>query len=160
KPSEYRGAKINTIRFTEKPEETDPNKLLLYNFDPSYTLARGHLVVGSTSEIVRNLLDELDRQAAAPESSAPRPERATDRQQLSLGEVSEFLNGFRTRFVRGAGLNQGLTPEEAEKEVDVLQRLLKRVGSLTVNNIIADDHFDFRLRLGPSEEPGLTGSNR
>jgi hypothetical protein len=160
KPSEYRGAKINTIRFTEKPEETDPNKILLYNFDPSYTLARGHLVVGSTSEIVRNLIEELDRQAAAPESTAPRPERATDRQQLSLGELSEFLNGYRTRFVRGAVLNQGLTPEEAEKDVDVLQRVLKRVGSLTVNNMIAGDHFDFRLRLGPSEEPGLTGNNR
>src|SRR5262249_41655922 len=133
---------------------------LVATLDRSSGLAKGHVVVGWTSEIVHNLLDELDRQAAAPESAAPRPERATDRQQLSLGELSDFLNGFRTRFVRGAVLNQGLTPEEAEKEVDVLQRLLKRVGSLTVNNIIAGDHLDSRLRLGPSEEPGLTGSNR
>jgi hypothetical protein len=160
KPSEYRGAKINTIRFTEKPEETDPNKLLLYNFDPSYTLTRGNLVVGSTTEIVRNLIDELDRQAAAPESAASRPERATDRQQLSLGELSEFLNGYRARFVRAAVLNQGLSPEEAEKDVDALYKVLRRIGSLTVNNMIAGDHFDFRVRLGPSAEPGLTGNNR
>jgi hypothetical protein len=152
KPSEYRGAKINTIRFTEKPEVTDPQKLALYNFDPSYSLTRGELIVGSTSEIVRNLIDELERQAAAPESTAPRDERPTDQQRLSLHELSEFLKGFQPRLVRDAVLNRGLTPDEAEKEIDVLHQVLRRLGSLSVNSVIGSDHFDFGVRLGPVED--------
>jgi hypothetical protein len=151
KPSEYRGAKINTVRFTEKPDVTEPDKLILYNFDPSYSLTRGELVVGSTAEIVRNVIDELDRQAAAPEATAPRPERPTDRQQLSLGELSGFLKGYQPRLIREAVLNRGLAPAEAEKEIEVLHQVLGRLGSLTVSSVIAGDHFDFGLRLGPLE---------
>ncbi|MGE5194555.1 MAG: hypothetical protein ACM3U2_18850 [Deltaproteobacteria bacterium] len=152
KPNEYRGAKINTLRFTEKPEITEPNKLVLYNFDPSYSLTRGELIIGSTSEIVRNLIDELDHQASAPESTAPRSERPTDQQRLSLGELSDFLKGYRQRLVRDAVLNQGLAPAEAEKEVDVLHQVLRRLGSVTAGSVIGADHFDFGVRLGPAEE--------
>jgi hypothetical protein len=152
RPSEYRGAKINTIRFTEKPEVTAPEKLVLYNFEPSYSLTRGELIVGSTSEIVRNLIDELDHQASAPETTAPRPERPTDQQRLSFTELSEFLKGFQQRLVRDAVLNRGLAPVEAEREVDVLQQVLRRLGSLAVSSVIAADHFDFGVLLGPAEE--------
>jgi hypothetical protein len=152
KPSDYRGAKISTIRFTEKPDVTDPGKLALYNFDPSYSLTRGQLVVGSTAQIVRNLIDELEREAEAPEAAAPRPEHPTDRQQLSLAELGEFLKGYQSRLVRSAVLNQGLAPVEAEKEFAVFQQLLKRLGNLKASYVIAPDHFGLNLRLGPAEE--------
>jgi hypothetical protein len=150
KPTEYHGAKISTLRFTEKPDVTDPRKLILYNFDPSYSLTRGHLIVGSTAELVRHLIDEIERLGA--EAATPRPERPTDRQQLSLHELSELLRGYQARIVRGAVLNRGLAPADAEKEVNVLHQLLNRLGGLTVGNLIADDHFEFSLRLGPIEE--------
>ena len=54
--------------------------------------------------------------------------------------------------MRGAVLNQGLAPADAEKEVDVFHQLLKRLGNLTASSVIAGDHFDFSLRLGPVEE--------
>lgn len=153
KPSEYRGAKISTVRFTEKPDETAPEKLALYNFDPSYSLTKGALIVGSTAGIVRNLIDELERQAAdsAVPTTSPTASRATDRQQLSLAELSELFRGYQARFVRGAVLNQGLAPADAEKEVDVLYQLLKRLGSVTAGSVIAGDRFDFSLRFGPAE---------
>ncbi len=149
KSAEYRGAKINTVRFTERPEITDPEKLVLYNFDPSYSLTRRELIVGSTSEIVRHLIDELDRQAAAPETDAPGPDRVTDQQTLFFAEISEFLSGYRARMVGDAVRNRRLAPAEAEKEVELLHQVLNRVGNLTTSNTIADDHFDINLRLGP-----------
>lgn len=153
KASEHRGAKISTVRFTEKPDETAPEKLALYNFDPSYSLTKGALIVGSTAGIVRNLIDELERQAveAAVPTTAPAASRATDRQQLSLAELSELFRGYQARFVRGAVLNQGLAPADAEKEVDVVHQLLKRLGSVTAGSVIAGDHFDFSLKFGPAE---------
>jgi len=150
KPTEYRGAKISSVRFTEKPDITDPEKLVLYNFDPSYALTRGNLIVGSTAGIVRNVIDELERQGTEP--ATPRAERPTDRQQLSLTELSELFRGYQSRLVRGAVLNQGLAPSDAEKEVGVFHQLLKRLGGLNIGSFVADDHFDLSLRLGPIEE--------
>jgi hypothetical protein len=147
--SDYRGAKINTVRFSEKPEIADSDKRVLYNFTPSYSLTRGELIVGSTAEIVRNLIDELDRQAAAPRAAAPAEERSTDRQELSFTELSELLKGYVPRLIRGAVSDRGLSPADAEKEIDVLRRVLIRVGQLTSVTMIADDHFEISVRVGP-----------
>jgi hypothetical protein len=150
--SDYRGAKINTLRFSEKPEFADSDKRILYNFTPSYSLTRGELIVGSTAEIVRNLIDELDRQAAVPEAAAPVAERPTDRQQLSFTELSELLKDYMPRLIRGAVLDKGLSPPDAEKEIEVLRQMLIRVGQLTAATMIADDHFEISIRVGPAAE--------
>jgi hypothetical protein len=149
KPSEYRGAKINTLRFSEKPEFADSDRRVLYNFTPSYSLTRGELIVGSTAEIVRDLIDELDRQAAAPEAARPADERPTDRQQFSFAELSEFLKDYVPRLVRGAILDPGLSPAEAEKEIDVLRQVLLRLGQVTASTMIAGDHFEISIQVGP-----------
>jgi hypothetical protein len=152
KQSDYRGAKVNTLRFSEKPEFVDSDMRVLYNFTPSYSLARRELIVGSTAEIVRDLIDELDRQAAAPEAAAPAGERPTDRQVLSFTELSELLNDYLPRLIRGAANDRGLTPADAEKEIDVLRQMLIRVGQLTTVAKIADDHFEISVRVGPAAE--------
>jgi hypothetical protein len=150
KTAEHRGAKVSTVRFSEKADVTDPQQLALYNFDPSYALSRGNLIVGSNSEIVRNLIDELEKQPS--ETVAARAERATDRQQLSLAELSELLRDFDSRLVQGAVVNRGLARADAEKEIGVLHQVLKRLGNLTVESVVADDHFDCSVRLGSAEE--------
>ncbi len=150
KATEHRGAKISTVRFTERADITDPQKLVLYNFDPSYALNRGNLIVGSSSEIVRNLIDELEHQET--DALAPQAGRATDRQQLSFVALSDLIQEYDARLVQGAVRQQGLAQADAEKEVDILHRVLKRLGGLTVESVIADDQFDFSLRLGPLEE--------
>ncbi|HLJ11204.1 MAG TPA: hypothetical protein VKU82_08445 [Planctomycetaceae bacterium] len=150
KPVEYRGAKINAVRFTEKPEFANSDKSTLYNFDPAYTLTRGQLIVGSTSEIVRHLIDELERQPAPP--SAGMPERATEHQELSLAGLGELLKVYQSRLTRAAVLHQGLSPAEADQEIDSLYQVLKRLGDLTSRNLISADHFEIDVRLGPAAE--------
>ena len=146
-----RDAKITTIRFPERSEIAESEKRALYNFNPSYTLTRGQLLVGSTAEIVRDLIDELDRQGPPPAEA--RAERQTDRQELSLAGLSEFFKGYQERLVRGAVLGQGLSPAEAENEIAIFHDLLKRLGSVTTSHTISGDHFEIRLRLGPGEMP-------
>jgi hypothetical protein len=151
KSADYRDAKITTIRFPERSEIAESEKRALYNFNPSYTLTRGQLLVGSTAEIVRDLIDELDRQGPPPAEA--RAERQTDRQELSLAGLSEFFKGYQERLVRGAVLGQGLSPAEAENEIAIFHDLLKRLGSVTTSHTISGDHFEIRLRLGPGEMP-------
>lgn len=149
KKIEHRGARLTTFRFAEKVAEGDPGKAVLFNFNPAWALAQKQLIIGSTAEIVRDLIDDLDRPEAAAGSQNERP---TDMQQVSLAEVSEFLAGFQERFVRGAVLEQGLSLKDAAKDIEVLHQLLKRLGTLTTSNVIAGDHYDINLRLGPAAQ--------
>ena len=149
KKVEYRDAKLTTFRFAEKADEADPGKAVLFQFNPAYTIARGQLIIGSTAEIVRDLIDDLERQSQAGTSPERGPERPTDRQQISLAELSEFLKGYQNRFERDVELRQGLSPANAAKEIEVMHNLLKRLGSLTTSSLVAPDHFDIHIRLGP-----------
>jgi hypothetical protein len=149
KKIEHRGSRVTTFRFAEKIAEGDPGKAVLLNFNPAWALAQKQIIIGSTAEIVRDLIDDLDRPDAAGSSQ---DERATDVQQVSLAEISQFLMGFQERFVRGAVLEQGLTPKDAARDIEVLHQLLKRIGTLTTSNVIAGDRFDINLRLGPAAQ--------
>ncbi|MBI3861981.1 MAG: hypothetical protein HY290_08795, partial [Planctomycetia bacterium] len=131
-----------------------PNNPTLYHLNPAYTLARRQLIIGSTAEIVRDVIDDLDRQAAFPVGTAISAERFTDQQELFLGDISDFLREFHERFVRGAILKQGLTHDDASKEIGVLHSLLSRVGSVRTGHVIANDHFDLFLQAGPKAGSG------
>jgi hypothetical protein len=152
KPSEYRGATISTLHFNERPDFTDSEKRVLYNFDPSYSLTRDELIVGSTSEIVRNVIDELDRQAALPQALGATQERLTDHQELSFVELAEYFKEFVPHFVQQAVLNRGLSTADAEKEIAVLRQILLRMAGLTSIASIARNHFEISIRVGPVEE--------
>jgi hypothetical protein len=148
KKIDYRDAKLTTFRFAENADATDPGKAILYNFNPAYTIFRGQLILGTTAEIVRDLIDELGRQSQAGTVSESGVERATDRQEISLIEFGEFLRNFQDRLERGAVPGQGLSPAAAAKEIEIVHKLLKRLRSLTTSNVVAPDHFDIRIRLG------------
>ncbi|MDB5386416.1 MAG: hypothetical protein JWM11_2062, partial [Planctomycetaceae bacterium] len=57
----HQNAEISALRFTEDPAAVKNSDRVRYNFEPSYSVTRGHLIVGSTSHIVRTIIDEMDR---------------------------------------------------------------------------------------------------
>src|SRR5207244_4371112 len=85
---DYRGAKLTTFRFAENTDASDPGNAVLYNFNPAYAISRGELIIGSTAEIVRDVIDDLERQSQAALTAEPGVERTTDRQHISLTELS------------------------------------------------------------------------
>jgi hypothetical protein len=149
---DYRGAKLTTFRFAENADAADPGKAILFNFNPAYTIARGQLILGSTAEIVRDVIDDLERQSHAGSTVEPPVERSvertTDRQELSLTEFSELLQGYQNRFVQSMEHGQGQSPAAAAKEIEIVHNVLRRLGSLTTSSVVAPDHFDIRVRLG------------
>lgn len=144
-------ARITTFRFSEQAAGSDPKGALLFHLNPAYALSRGHLILGSTAEIVRDLIDELDRQQRSPADANAGTEHVTDRQQLDLGDVSEFLRDFQERFVRDLVREHALTPDVATKELDVLHNVLKRIRNVSTSHVMAADHFDITLSVGPGE---------
>ncbi|HUG92202.1 MAG TPA: hypothetical protein VML55_15280, partial [Planctomycetaceae bacterium] len=148
--SEHRGATLVGWWFRDDPQAVAAGNRVRYNFAPTYSITRGHFILGSTREIVEQVIDALDRQAADARDAVA--QHLTERQVLSLSEVSESLRGIRESFVRGLAIGQGLTVEEAEQEFDVLAKVLAAVGRVTTESKFTDEAFEYRVRIEPAAQ--------
>lgn len=165
--AEYRGAKLTTVRFDDPQASSPRERRRLLNFDPAYALSGGHFIVGSTSEIVRDAIDEIARQSEIP-ATASMVQRPTHQFQCSFTELAESLNAFRGKFIRQIASDRKLTTGEAEQEFEVLRRFLSHLGKLSSWCVLGPRQFDFVLRIGagreglivPAGSPDIAPSNR
>ena len=149
--SEHRGAKLVGWWVRDDPEAVAAGNRARYNFAPTYSITRGHFIIGSTRRIVEQVIDALDQQAAdGSEGLAP---YVTERQELSLTAVAASLRGIRDSFIRALAIDQGLTVEEAEQEFDVLAKIVAALGRITAESKFTDDAFEYRLRIEPATNP-------
>lgn len=148
--SEHRGAKLVGWWFRDDPQAVASGNRVQYNFAPTYSITRGHFIVGSTREIVEQVIEALDREAES--GGAALAEYATERQLLSMSEVAAALRGIQGSFVRNLAIEQGLTVPEAEQEFDVLTRVAAAIGRVTTESRFTDDAFEYRLRIEPAIE--------
>jgi hypothetical protein len=165
--AEYRGVKLTTVRFDDPQNASPRERRRLLNFDPAYALRGEHLIVGSTSEIVRDVIDDLARQSEIP-AAAPTDRRPTHEFQCSFTELADSLNLFRETFVRQFVSDRKLTNAEAGKEFDVLRRFLSQLGTVSSWSVLGPRQFDFVLRIGaereepaaPARSPAIAPPNR
>lgn len=152
--TKHQSAEISALRFTEDPASVQASDRVRYNFEPSYSVTRGHLVIGSTSHIVRALIDDMDRISRTPASTAATPAPGlTEQQILSLGELSQVLTDVHGLAVRNAVLNDGLTISEAESELNIVQQIVAAIGRLHVHAGFGPDGFEYRLNLEAKATP-------
>lgn len=150
----HREATLTSLRLRDDPQAAAEGGRIKYSFNPCYTLTRGHFVLGSTEEVVRAVVDELERAAtpqAAEESSTAG--HVTDYLWLSLERAAKEIDGFQDRIVRGAVFGQGLSITEANHEIDVFRRFLVRIGGIKSRTTIGPDIFEIQARIGHDEQP-------
>lgn len=144
---QYKTAEVSAMKFAEDAASVMNSDRVRYNFEPTYSLTRGHLVVGSTGDIVRNLIDELDRlqTVSVPQSpSAPGP---TERQIVRFAELAGVVEDVHGLSVRNAVLNDGLTISEAGRELSILQQLVSALGQLQVQAGFDPRGFEYRIQI-------------
>ena len=146
--SEHRGAKLVGWWFRDDPEAVAAGNRARYNFAPTYSITRGHFIIGSTRRIVEQVIDALDQQAA--DGAEALAQYVTERQVLSLSEIAASLRGIRDSFTRSLAIDQGLTVEEAEQEFEVLAKVVAALGRVTAESKFTDDAFEYRLRIEPA----------
>ena len=142
KSSTYKVAHITTLRFHDDPKVVGKKDKTPFNFDPAFTLTRGHFIIGATTAAVRTVIDELDLPAEK------RSAAVTEESSLSLSRLPEYLQTFHERMLRGAILNEGITLPEAEAELKVQGELLRRLEQITTRTELSADRFEMRLRVG------------
>lgn len=172
---QHASAEISALRFTEDPAAVKNSDRARYNFEPSYTVTRGHLIIGSTSHVVRNLVDELDRirvvngpipnasiqgqvaattdaqaiaaTTAGTASPPPTAPGSTELQRLQFDELANVLTDLHGLAVRNSVLNDGLTISEAEAELSVVQQIVTTLGQLHVVSGFNQNGFEYRIHF-------------
>ncbi len=84
KTSEHAQARLKGFWFRDDEKSAHLGNRIRFNFNPTWSVTRGHFILGSTKRIVSQVIDELDRQAAESRSHTGVPSQVTDRQSLSF----------------------------------------------------------------------------
>ncbi len=147
--TKYKTAEVSAMKFAEDAASVMNSNRIRYNFEPTYSLTRGHLVIGSTGGIVRNLIDELDRLQTVVSQQSPSEPGPTERQTLRFAELAGVVEDNFGLSVRNAVLNDGLTIAEAGEELGILRKLVSTLGQLQVQAGFDQRGFEYRIQLVP-----------
>lgn len=142
----YKEAEIISLRFAEDPATVAQGDRIRYNFEPAYAVYHGHVIFGSTIQIVRDAMDHL---ATQPEQIVPAQAGQTEQQLYQFAEFAGLVDDLRETSLREAALGQGLSVPDAEHELGVFQELLRSLGELHVTAGDTERGFEYRLELLP-----------
>ncbi|MDA7980406.1 MAG: hypothetical protein MPJ50_16735 [Pirellulales bacterium] len=126
----------------------DPNTKLdsapvIFNLSPSCVRVDNHFVISSTTELARQIVDEL-RSGGDSAATADNTRLLAD-----FSPLSEVLAENKAALVAQNMLEEGISQEESDEQVGVLISLLKRMDPAALR-FAAEDHqliFEFSLGL-------------
>jgi hypothetical protein len=143
---DYRDARLVRLSLSEDPAEQARGAKVRYNLRTTYAITRGHFILGSTPEIVQQVIDAIDAQQTGP---AAGPNHSTEQQRLDLAELAAALGGVREALLRGLILSGGWDSADAEHEIRVWTGLLASLGVVTTTAAAEPDGFRYRVTIGP-----------
>jgi len=125
----YKGFPVHGARFLQRAAgEGDKGVHLRYNFSPAVTIAGRYFVVGSTVEIVQDVIDALGDTSAPPKTT---PHNVIA--EVNVARLIEVLEQNREPIVNQNIVDDGNTREQAEAEFGLALKLvgLLRKGQFT-----------------------------
>lgn len=129
-------------RMVDNEELRQRDQGLYFNFSPCFARVGRHYVLSSTMELGRDLIQHLSH-----ESDASDPSDGTSVHHVfSWAALGKYLESIRSFLVTQSILQEGLDREEAEKQFDLSQKLLERLGSVEASVQYGATHFRFELR--------------
>ena len=138
---EYKGAKTISFVYQETPQEVRMRARDQYNFRVTASITRGHFLIGTTPQLVRDLIDELDK----PKESFPDPGAFTERQSLNFPRLARQLGRLESSAIRRIVLDTGWTVDQAEHEYRLALELLGSFGAAHVR--LGDDAEGFGIEI-------------
>ena len=143
--SKHKGADLVGLRFRDDETAASEGNRIRFNFAPTYAVTRKHLLVGTTPAIVRQMIDEIDRQARQHSVVTT---TATELQSLSLTESAQAIRDFGSTLTLALSFNGGLSVAESKRELELLAKFLESVGKITTEAGFDAKGFQYRIRIG------------
>ncbi len=115
----HAGATVYEARYLLPPGQEQEKADIIYNFRPACAVWREHFIVASTGQLARQLVEELQKPAAA--------ERLPDNTRVAVDvrQLAAALTDNQTALVTQNMLEKGNTRAEAEAEVGMLLNVLQ-----------------------------------
>lgn len=132
KTEEYKGVTITASQFLPpaKPKAAAAKNAtsgnpLVYNFSPATAQVGRYFVLGSTIQIVRDLIDQLN-------GGRESPALTTDNVliEIDAAGVADLLQQNRDPLIHQNMASEGHTREQAEREIDTLLQLARLFGPM------------------------------
>ena len=150
-PIEYAGATLHRLSQPYTDQEVSRRDRVSYNFRVAHTITRGHMIIGSTPEIVRQTIDALDAQA---DEEARVTSGVTSQQFVDLSRMTAALENLRDAIVRQSVLGSGLDVETAHHEFDILLSIFRLFDTKSITGQFTEDGFEHRVRVTTTPSPG------
>lgn len=142
KSDTYRDIDLNSLMFADDEQAASKGNRFRYHFSPTFAIARGHFVWGSSVDLVKRLIDELESEAAAAV-----PAGVTERQFVASREVDSALQELRRQIVYRLLIGQGLSKDIAEAEVDLFSQALRSVGTVATEARRTNGGFEYNIHV-------------
>lgn len=142
---DHEGAVLQQISQPHTERDIVRRDRVAYNFRPTYTITRGHLIVGTTPDIVRQVIDALDAQNREGRN-ALQPGQ-TSRQFVNIDAMAAALDCLRDAIIRRTVLDTGVSVDHAERDLDVLLEILRLFNTKQVDGAFTPEGFEHRVTV-------------
>jgi hypothetical protein len=152
------GTKILGYKFVENEANKALGDGVLFNFTPSRARIGNQYVFSSSAELTRSLIDALEKETALNADDKSADSGATESKdnegiilhsQLSFKGLSNYLGATKRQLVAQNMLQQGNSPEDADKEVSLFLELLDHLGRVESTTRYLPDQYQIDLRVVP-----------
>ncbi|MDA0834085.1 MAG: hypothetical protein O2955_06875 [Planctomycetota bacterium] len=142
----YRDVDLNVLMFADDEQAVSKGNRFRFHFSPTFCISHGHFLSGSSVDLIKRLIDELDIETTSASSSQPAA-GTTELQMLSAAEADVVVRELRQQIVYRLLISQGLAKEVAEGEADLFSKVLKSIGTVTTAATRSPERFEYQLHI-------------
>ncbi|HBI43712.1 MAG TPA: hypothetical protein DDY78_12805 [Planctomycetales bacterium] len=137
----YKDCDIVSYRFPEDAPYKGDDGGYRFNFSPSFTRVGNQFVASSTTELCRELVDELQKETKQSPGGA-----ATTQARLVPSGLADLVKAFEGTLVTQTILDQAVPPDAARKQVEAFIQWVRGVGEVNLDETYTTNEFQFDLR--------------
>ncbi|WP_166822855.1 hypothetical protein [Thalassoroseus pseudoceratinae] len=122
---DHHGVKISSLAFRDDATSIKNFDQRLFNLRPAWATTDDHFVIGTTTEIVRQTLDEIETLRSLKLDG-----NMVAAQAGSFAEFAKAVRDYRRTIVDESVLNNGISPDTANSEFDIMTEALEKLGTI------------------------------
>ena len=138
--------KVDCYRVDLGLPENPENPGIEYNFTPSLAVTGNRVILGSTFDLVKALVEESEKTGASGKTVVP--SYARDRIYIDGRALASILGANLDFLAAQQVVNKGVSLDEAKKELAVIGELLSFTRDLEIESFREEEAARLKLRLG------------
>ncbi len=140
----HSGVKFTIAAFSAAEEENRTALDMRFNFQPTLAMPEDYMVISSTSQLAKDLIDALKSEKAGGTKPLPGVHSMAE---LDATQLASILEANWDALVRNNMVEEGNTREKAEADLGGIMMILKYVGDFKLMSGVSKGQSRTRLQL-------------